>query len=567
MWILFFLCFLLCAAPASAADEDSIVLLMRGHSHRDADLRRIALDPEQLEALQTTAGVRLVAGPIQRDGSHLIHLPESADDGPTRETILTRLRAHPDVLYVDRPPPSIYDPTTEGSQTLDRLVILFRSPRLRDLSDRHEDFPVQDKKSLIRRAGVPLYIERPMSGGAWVIRLFQRMPVASVQAIAERIGADDSVSWVVPAVRGRFQNDPDDPLYADQWPLHDPVAGIQAPQAWEITTGSSDITVAVLDSGLRAQHPDLKSRVLPGYDFVSDVWRSGDYDGRDSDAADPGDAARNAECAPGAPPSPSSWHGTHVAGTIGAAADNQLGITGVDWSARLLPIRIGGKCGIDPIDLADGIRWAAGTVPSHESLPANPYPADIINLSIGFAGACPPYVQDAISDALAAGALVVAAAGNHATSAEQYYPANCSGVLSVYATNRRGARSAYSNYGRVHLAAPGGSAGGAPENAILSTINEGVTRPMKDHYGYKLGTSMAAPHVSGVAALILAASPDLEPGELFNVLTLSARDFPADTVATCTNFGPRSCGAGILDAGRAVRSIAPGSTSRSRRFR
>lgn len=558
MWILFFLGLLVFPAQVSAAGRPEIVVLLRDQSHRDADLRQKTLRPEQIESLEAVAGMPLVAGPIQRDGAHLLRLAETSPDGPPMATILARLREHPDVLYADRPPPvAANDPTTGGSQTLDRLVILFKSDALRDLSDQAGTFPLIEKKRLISLAGVPLYIERPMSGGAWVLRLFQRMPVGSVRTIADRIAADDSVSWVVPAVRGRFQNTPDDPLYLEQWPLWDPVAGIQAQQAWQLTTGSADVVVAVLDSGIRTQHPDLKARLLPGYDFVSDVWRAGDYNGRDDNAEDPGDAARDAECAPGSPPSPSSWHGTHVAGTIGAVSNNKVGISGVDWAARLLPIRVGGKCGIDPIDLADAIRWAAGIIPAHNTLPTNPHPADIINLSIGFPGACPPYLQDSISNALAAGALVVAAAGNHKTSAEEYYPANCSGVLSVYATDRRGARSSYSNYGRVHLAAPGGSVGGPPDDAILSTINRGTTRPTVDSYGHKLGTSMAAPHVSAVAALVLARSPGLEPGQLFNVLVRSAREFPADNDTPCTTIGPFACGAGILDAGQAVRSIGP----------
>lgn len=558
MWILFFLALIASPVQASVTENLSLVVLLREHAHRDADLRRAPLRPGQIELLEEISGIEFTAGPVQRDGSHLLGVTEPVPDQASLVQILARLREHPEVLYADRaPPPTINDPTLVGTQTLDRLVILFRSQALRDLSERGGKFPLEAKKKLIGLAGVPLYIERPMSGGAWVLRLFQRMPVVSVQAIANRIGADNSISWVVPAVRGRFQKTPNDPFYPDQWPLHDPVAGIRMAQAWEVTTGSDRIVVAVLDSGIRTDHPDLKRRILPGYDFVSDVWRSGDYDGRDDSAEDPGDASRNAECAPGSSPSPSSWHGTHVAGTIGAIANNQRGIAGVDWAARLLPVRVGGKCGIDPVDLADAIRWAAGITPDSATIPPNPHPAAIINMSIGFPGACPPYIQDAISNALAAGALVVAAAGNHHSNAESYYPANCSGVLSVYATDRRGGRSTYSNYGRVHLAAPGGSSGAGSDHAVLSTINQGLTRPTTDGYGYKLGTSMAAPHVSAVAALVLARNPDLSPGRLFNILLHTAREFPAHIREPCTSDGALSCGAGILDAGRAVRSTPP----------
>ena len=554
MWILFFIALLLLPSSAGAAEPAAIIVLLQQQAHRDADLRRAPLTQKQFESLKKIAGVDLAPDTINRDGSHRLLLPDASVPGD----VLQRLREDPMVLYADREPPAVHDdPTTAGTQTLDRLVILFRDPQLRDLSDLGGEFPAIRKSELIHRAGIPLYIERPMSGGAWVLRLFQRMPVASVQAIAQRLAADDSVSWVVPAVRGRFQTIPNDPLYAEQWPLHDPLAGIDAPTAWQWTTGSPHVVVAVLDSGVRTAHPDLQPRLLAGFDFVSDVWRAGDYNSRDDSAEDPGDAARKHECSPGAPASRSSWHGTHVAGTIGAVANNRQGTAGVDWASRILPVRIGGKCGIDPIDLADAIRWASGTLPESNAIPANRHPAAIINLSVGFPGSCPPYVQDAISNALAAGALIVAAAGNHQTSAENYYPANCAGVLSVAATDRWGGRAAYSNFGRVHLAAPGGSLGEPRDGGVLSTINEGVTKPANEGYGYKLGTSMAAPHVSGVAALILARNPDLRPGQIFNRLTRTAREFPTDTNLECTTGGTYSCGAGILDAGGAVSLIEP----------
>ena len=557
MWILFLFGMLLLPPAAIADGEASIIVLLREQAHRDADLRQSPLSADQVESLEKAAGTDLHPTSIKRDGAHRLTLTADPGDRPDTATILQRLRERPDVLYADREPPTIrYDPTTQGAQSLDRLVILFRDPKLRDLSDQGGEFPADRKREIIRRAGVPLYIERPTSGGAWVLRLFQRMPVDSVQSIARRIAADESISWVVPAVRGRFQADPDDPLYPEQWSLHDPVAGIDAPRAWEWTTGSPEIVIAILDSGIRPAHPDLEPRLLPGFDFVSDVWRAGDYNGRDDSPEDPGDAARDDECAPGASPSPSSWHGTHVAGTVGAVANNNLGIAGVDWAARLLPVRIGGKCGIDPIDLADAIRWAAGVLPGRKEIPANRHAADIINLSVGFPGSCPPYVQDAISSAIAAGALVVAAAGNHQTSAEEYYPANCAGVLSVAATDRWGQLAAYSNYGRAHIAAPGGSLG-TRERGILSTVNDGLVRPEAEGFGYKLGTSMAAPHVSGTAALILSRDPDLRPGQVFNILTRTAKAFPAGAENSCANAGAFSCGAGLLDAGRAIRSIQP----------
>lgn len=545
-------------APAQSPMAPEIAVLLRADARRDADLERRNIEIETLEALERRAETRLVPLGVLSDGAQRLLLPDVQDDRAAAQ-VLSRLRRDESLLYADIvvPPPHDRAPMPgEAEQRLDRIILQFHDKELRDLADRGEKLPQSEITRLVAAAGTPFYVKGPVAGGAWDLRLYQRTPISSVRATAARLAAHPTVSWAEPAVRGRFQARPDDSLFADQWPLHDATAGIRAPEAWQSTTGSPGITIAVLDSGVRDEHPDFAGRLLPGYDFVSDTWRAGDLGSRDPDASDPGDGARRNECAPQAAASTSTWHGTHVAGTLGASTDNQIGIAGIDWQARILPVRVGGKCGIDPVDLADAIRWAAGAVPATNGadslLPAQPHPARVLNLSIAFPGRCPPYMQKAINAALAAGALPVVAAGNQGQPASNVFPANCRGVLSVYGTGRAGQRTTYSNFGRVHLAAPGGDAGSWAADGILSLANGGSSSPGSDEYGYKVGTSMAAPHVAGVAALVLSTDPSLRPSELLDRLVETARPFPAAGHLTCSTIGARSCGAGIVDAGAAV---------------
>lgn len=181
---------------------------------------------------------------------------------------------------------------------------------------------------------------------------------------------------------------PNDPQYTNQW-HYKGTYGIDAPAAWDIITGSTDIVVAVIDTGI-CNHADLAGRYLPGYDFVSDVLVANDGGGRDGDASDPGDWITAAEDGSGyfagCGASDSSWHGTHVAGTIGAASNNNFGVAGINWVSKILPVRVLGKCGGNTSDIIDGMRWAAGLTVA--GVPANPYPAKVLNMSLGGSGAC-----------------------------------------------------------------------------------------------------------------------------------------------------------------------------------
>ena len=393
------------------------------------------------------------------------------------------------------------------------------------------------------------------------VRLVRRSASAAVVALSRRAVfsdlrrfTDPSIISVEPDLRITRAVTPNDPSFPAQWDMSDAAAGpadysVKAPGAWAITTGSSDLTVAVIDTGLVA-HSEFAGRTVAGYDFVSDTGISNDGDARDGDASDPGDWVTEEEsesgyfegCAPG----PSSWHGTHVAGTIAATGNNGQGIAGLNWSSKLQPIRALGKCFGYTSDIADAIRWAAGgTVPG---VPANATPARIINLSLGGGGSCASgsYMQSAINDARSRGAIVVVAAGNENQNTLYSNPANCAGVVAVAATDRDGYRAYYSNYGSlVDIAAPGGDL--YVDSLILSTLNSGTEGPAAESYEAYQGTSMAAPHVAGVLSLLLSYDQYITESEALTLMTNNLTPFPSGGGQwSCT--APYSCGAGIINA-------------------
>jgi len=396
-----------------------------------------------------------------------------------------------------------------------------------------------------QQVGARLTLLRSVGTGAHVFQLSRSVSVAEATALAADLMARDaSVEYAEPDRIMTTLATPNDPRYAEQWDLHDTTGGIRAPGAWDIATGTG-VNVAVIDTGYR-MHADLAFQVLPGYDFIASAAIAGDGNGRDSDAQDPGDWTTASQCAAGVPAAdqPSSWHGTHVAGTIAARGNNGVGVAGVAYNAKIVPVRVLGKCGGYTSDIADGIIWASGGTVA--GVPANPNKARVLNLSLGGGGACAATTQSAINGARSRGAVVVVAAGNSAMDASNFSPANCAGVITVAATSRTGGRASYSNFGTiVDLAAPGGDTGAG----ILSTLNVGTRTPAGDGYASYSGTSMATPHVAGVVALMLSKNPALTPDQVEVRLKATARAFPA----ACSG-----CGAGIVDAAAAVGgSTAP----------
>ncbi|MEO8304682.1 MAG: S8 family peptidase [Betaproteobacteria bacterium] len=442
--------------------------------------------------------------------------------------------------------------------------------------------------------------------------------------LARRLKRQRDVDYAVVDVRRHRLTAPNDPLYANGVPGSGPTVGqwyLRAPSgevkssidvepAWDITTGSPGVVVAVLDTGVLYDHPDLLSvsvggKLLPGYDMIHDLDVSNDGNARDADASDPGDFITELEANNPSGPlyqctdldpatdkyvaQDSSWHGTQVSGIIAAMTNNGVGMAGIGPAIRVMPVRVLGKCGGFDSDIIAGMRWAAGlTVPG---LPSTVTPARVINLSLGGAGPCESAYQDAIPEILAAGTAVVAAAGNtagHAVGA----PGNCPGIITVAALRHVGTKVGFSDLGLdIAISAPGGncvniSPGSPCLYPILTTSNSGTTTPeapiYTDAFNASLGTSFSAPLVSGTVALMMSAQPTLTPVQARLVLQATARPFPTtggdngdgtvvpqcevpkyDATGQPVDIGQcyctvNTCGAGMLDAGAAVRAAATG---------
>lgn len=389
---------------------------------------------------------------------------------------------------------------------------------------------------------------RENATGGHVIKLRQKLSAAAAETFAQTLRSDPSIAYAEPDAIMHPASGATDPGYPSQWSLWNSVGGLRIPGAWNYNHGEG-VVVAVVDTGITS-HPDLNGNVLPGYDMISDAADARDGDGRDPDPTDVGDWEPAGVCEAGSPENKSSWHGTHVAGTIAAVANNGEGITGVAPGANILPVRAMSFCGGYTSDIADSIVWAAGGVV--DGVPANQNPAKIINLSLGGKRACSATYQNAINFAHNAGAAVIVAAGNSNRPAAEYSPANCQNVITVAASDKSGARAPYSNYGStVDVTAPGGNMSSDYLNGIVSTSNFGTSTAAAPAYSWMQGTSMAAPHVAGIAALLYSAEgANLTPALLEQQLKNASRPLPAGC--------PAGCGAGLIDATAALKASGAG---------
>lgn len=439
--------------------------------------------------------------------------------------------------------------STQVNRPFERLIVGYKPGTAEASSDTAASDDARNKgKSLHRR----------MASGAVVVDLGSK--TSNADSTIQAFKADPDVAYVEPDLLMQPFADPNDTDYSRQWDLFEATAGMNVPGAWSSSTGAG-VTVAVIDTGYVA-HSDLSARVVAGYDFVSDAARARDGGGRDSNAADEGDWTARGECGTDANGNPvpaqdqsSSWHGTHVAGTIAASANNAKGIAGIAYDAKIQPLRVLAKCGGATSDIADAITWASGGTVA--GVPANATPAKVINMSLGGQSSCSTTYQNAINGAINRGTTVVVAAGNSNMNVANFTPANCSGVITVAASSREGNKAFYSNFGsRIDIAAPGGETRRGtdtpgtittPENGIWSTLNAGTTVPGAENYKPYQGTSMAAPHIAGLAALMVAKKPSLTPAEIKNLIKTNARPL----AGTCSG----GCGSGLADATKTVNAI------------
>ncbi len=424
----------------------------------------------------------------------------------------------------------------------------------------------------------------------------------SSAALAARLAADPDVEYAVPDLRRHILAVPNDSLYGPyagtpaplpsgdtpvavgQWYLRPTdstvLAAINAETAWNLTTGSASVVIADIDTGALFGHPDLVNKLLPGRNFVSANGNLGS--GWSADATDTGDWTTAGQCGSGQSATPSSWHGTQTASLLGAQTNNGIGMASVGYNIRVQPVRALGKCGGYDSDIIAAMYWAGGLADpttGDPSVPANPTPAQVINMSLGGTGSCSAAYAGAIGALNAKGVVVVIAAGN-AEGLAVSEPGNCPGAIAVAGVRHVGTKVGFSSLGpEVAIAAPGGNCvntTGACLYPIITATNTGTTTSVSSGYtysdstNYAVGTSFATPMVAGTAALMLSVNPSLTPAQLKSLLQAHARAFPSQpagaTVPVCV--APSSaaqdecycttatCGAGLLDTNAAVAAAA-----------
>ena len=372
--------------------------------------------------------------------------------------------------------------------------------------------------ALSRRVGIDLRIERELVLG-WLL-----LDAAGVDSEQQTLQLVDRIAKM-PGIAGAAAEwvwrpfaVPNDSFFEFMWHLD----AIGARASWDVTQGRAQNLVGVVDTGTAFSHEDLQGKRAREFDFIDDAFQGGDGDGRDGDATDVGDEA---DCdQDGQLDGPSTFHGTHVAGTILANGDNGVGITGVNWNGRLVSARALGRCGGTTVDIDEAVAWMAGfQIDGVPSLSSAERPR-VVNLSLGATGVpCDAFTNDVWNQVVAQGVVIVVAAGNDAAPVAA--PANCAASLAVAAFGPGAGNplASYSNFGpEIDIVAPGGEqqlAGSTFEDGVLSSIDASVS-PFQGSapYTFYQGTSMAAPHVAGVISLMLDVNPNLSVSDVSTLL-------------------------------------------------
>lgn len=475
----------------------------------------------------------------------------------------------------------------------DQIIVKWRDSGTNASAAAAKSSVSQRASKLTTATGVALQRKREGWGRTEIYKADRTMAPAEWQSMLDKLNADPDVEYAVADKRRFAQRLPSDPMIPDQWYLQSTeVAATRTDQAWDVTTGSNTTIVAVLDTGVRPEHPDLAGKLLPGYDFVSEPVIANDGGGRDADPSDPGDFILSSErtgLLANCDPDSSSWHGTRVSSLIAAATNEGQGMAGAGWDALILPVRVLGKCGGNDSDIADAMAWAAGM--SIAGVPDNPNPAKIINLSLGGDGACSANYQAVVDAVTARGVLVVASVGNDGVAPGT--PANCNRVLGVSGVRHAGTKVGYSSLGAgADIAAPAGNCVNVPVSprpvnpgdpdrpcvySILAAIDMGSTTPVGPGYTDRyersnFGTSFSAPLVSGAVALLHAVTPSLSPAQYAAVIMGTSNPFPTtgsspdvgvcrvpsgnlvqNAECICTTA---TCGAGMLNTSAAVNALS-----------
>jgi serine protease len=479
--------------------------------------------------------------------------------------------------------PARQEPRVPAETDVHRVIVKFRADSTSTRAQAQSS--TARVAALAQRQHLTIEDSREIVIGMHVMRVRPASSSESPASTLSQLRADPAIEYAELDQRRYAMAVPSDPGFVGQWYLQNDSStpsAVDAVTAWDTTTGDHSVVLAEIDTGVRFDHPDLKrlanaGRLLDGYDFVADVAVANDGNGRDADASDPGDWVNQSDTQTGSfqgcTVSDSSWHGTRVAGILGALSNNATGVAGLTWSGSILPVRALGKCGGYDSDIIPAMLWSAGI--SVSSVPDNPNAAKIINLSLGASGSCPQSYRDAISRIVARGVLIVASAGN--SGGPVGTPANCPGVAAIAGLRHAGTKVGFSSLGtQIVLGAPGGNCvntSGACLYSIDTTSNDGATRPGNNTYtdqaNYNIGTSFSAPIVAGIAGLMASVNSKLNSAQLIARLRSGATTpFPKSTDATVPdchvpsgandvqtsecNCTTSTCGAGMANASRSV---------------